>query len=131
MHTTTDQADLAHQEARARDLLGNGQPLEALRCGIGEHMAGEFERVPLHHREGMARYVLWGIKPGSFLTAVLCNDLYGALARMDVGAENLWQLAFTLARAAPADSYGSVTAVREWCASGGVFGRARNSDSKE
>lgn len=37
------------------------------------------DKVPEHLREGLARYVIHGIIPGSFLQAVISNDLHGAI----------------------------------------------------
>jgi hypothetical protein len=40
-------------------------------------------RIPEHMRGGIIRYIDHGIEPGHFLTAVICNDLKGAVARGD------------------------------------------------
>jgi len=42
--------------------------------------------VPSHLAGGLARYYLTGIMPGGFLTAVLSNDLRGAINNGDVEA---------------------------------------------
>lgn len=43
-----------------------------------------YQKIPVHYMlSGMQRYVEHGIEPGSFLTAVLCNDLKGAVANAD------------------------------------------------
>lgn len=39
--------------------------------------------LPDHMKKGMKNYLEHGIEPGSFMTAVLCNDLKGAIARAD------------------------------------------------
>lgn len=39
--------------------------------------------IPPHTREALENYIEHGFKPGSFLFAVLCNDLMGAFARAD------------------------------------------------
>ena len=45
-----------------------------------------YQKVPVHYMlSGMKRYVEQGIMPGSFLTAVLCNDLKEAVAHADAG----------------------------------------------
>lgn len=41
------------------------------------------DRIPHHMRDGLKRYMLNGIDPGSFLYAVLCNDLKGAVGKAD------------------------------------------------
>jgi hypothetical protein len=39
--------------------------------------------IPDYMREGIARYIDHGIKPGDFLTAVISNDLKGAFRQAD------------------------------------------------
>lgn len=45
--------------------------------------AAGYEAVPQHTIEALERYVFHGLEPGSFLMAVLCNDLAGAVGRAD------------------------------------------------
>ena len=43
-----------------------------------------YQKIPVHYMlSGMQRYVEQGIEPGSFLTAVLCNNLKEAVANAD------------------------------------------------
>ena len=42
------------------------------------------QTIPKYMREGIERYVNHGIPPGSFLTAIICNDLSEAVANADV-----------------------------------------------
>lgn len=42
------------------------------------------DRIPDYTLESLERYYKHGLAPGSFLTAVLSNDLLGALATADV-----------------------------------------------
>jgi len=44
---------------------------------------GEFASIPEHMQGALRRYVLEGIAPGHFLTAVICNDLKGAVGNAD------------------------------------------------
>lgn len=44
---------------------------------------GEYAQIPQHMQLALRRYVLEGIKPGDFLTAVICNDLRNAVFRAD------------------------------------------------
>ena len=39
--------------------------------------------VPNHLHDGLVRYLVYGIRPGHFLTAVLENDLRAAVIRAD------------------------------------------------
>jgi hypothetical protein len=43
--------------------------------------------IPTRTKNALDRYVNHSILPGDFLTAVLCNDLFGAMAYAD--SENL------------------------------------------
>lgn len=42
-----------------------------------------FTAEPAHIRGGIVRYIDEGIAPGSFLTAIICNDLIGACGKAD------------------------------------------------
>jgi hypothetical protein len=44
---------------------------------------GEYAVIPELTRAGLERYVLHRIKPGQFLSAVICNDLRNAVSRAD------------------------------------------------
>lgn len=39
--------------------------------------------IPEYMHDGIVRYIKDRIKPGHFLTAVICNDLFDAVARAD------------------------------------------------
>lgn len=43
----------------------------------------EYAAIPDYIQDSIRRYVENHIRPGGFLTAVLCNDLYGATGRAD------------------------------------------------
>lgn len=71
--------------------------------------------VPEHLRGGLVRYFSDGILPGSFLQAVLCNDLEQAVRRAAPGAVGaLPSLVGVLNTCAPRASYGSRAAVLAW-----------------
>lgn len=44
---------------------------------------GQYANIPEHMREALRRYVEDGIQPGSFLTAIIRNDLCEAVNRAD------------------------------------------------
>ena len=46
-------------------------------------MSRDYSALPEHMREGMQLYIEHGVLPGSFLQAVLENDLMGALRNAD------------------------------------------------
>ena len=39
--------------------------------------------IPEHMMEGIKNYTDHGLEPGSFLTAIICNDLKGAVGKAD------------------------------------------------
>jgi len=71
--------------------------------------------VPEHLRAGLVRYVADGILPGSFLQAVLVNDLTQAVLRADPSSlAGLSALVTLLVDHVPAVAWGSRTAVLAW-----------------
>lgn len=98
-----DLATLEHQAARAKDLLRVGQPTEALRLGLGDFPASYLPRyVPEHCRHGMAAHLLFGAETGTFLYAVLSNDLMKACGHADdINQPLLFRYALFLHNAAP------------------------------
>ena len=69
----------------------------------------DYSKVPVHYMlSGMQRYVEHGIEPGSFLRAVLENDLHQAVAYAD--SENmkaLWEWCMFIYTDIPASIWGS------------------------
>jgi len=81
------------------------------------HIVGELprSRVPEHLREGLVRYFADGILPGSFLQAVLVNDLMSAVMRADpFSLVSVGHIAAFLVDHAPAGAWGSREAVLAW-----------------
>jgi hypothetical protein len=63
------------------------------------------------------RYILHGIPPGSFLSAVICNDLREAFARADdENAENMRQWVQFFYNYAPSGCWGSPEKFSAWMA---------------
>jgi hypothetical protein len=78
---------------------------------------GGYEKIPAHMQAALRRYVLEGIKPGDFLTAVICNDLRNAVGRAD--SENLPLLSLYVMwfyNIAPGTCWGSHEAMLKWLA---------------
>ena len=76
---------------------------------------GEYSVIPDRMREALTRYVIDKIQPGSFLTAVICNDLRDAVNHAD--EENLGLLKLYLRwfyNVAPAGCSGGYTAMKNW-----------------
>jgi hypothetical protein len=70
---------------------------------------------------GLRRYIEHGISPGSFLTAVLSNDLRGAFECADDENRQIieWYVRF-LYNYAPSGCWGSRARFDVWCAHGGL-----------
>jgi hypothetical protein len=77
--------------------------------------------IPEHMVGGLRRYIEDGIKPGSFLCAVLTNDLRGSVECADsVNMYRLPNYIRFLHNYAPYGSWGSVEAFNEWSAHKGL-----------
>lgn len=71
--------------------------------------------VPDHTRGAIERYVFDRYEPGSFLTAVLCNDLMAAVARAD--SQNymaLKEICQFIYNEVPSSAWGSPKNVANW-----------------
>lgn len=80
-----------------------------------------FKGIPDYMIGGLRRYIENGIPPGSFLTAVLSNDLMGAFAKAD-STNTVAMVAYArfLYAYAPHDCHGSPAKVRAWMDKGGL-----------
>lgn len=88
--------------------------------------SADWTLIPEHMREGLRRYLDDGVPPGSFLHAVLANDLVEAFIRADpVNRGRAGDYAAFLWRHAPANAWGSHEAVAAWIKTGGLNGRSQ------
>jgi len=73
--------------------------------------------VPEHMHDGVIRYLLHGLPPGSFLIAVLSNDLKGACDRADVANRvALYRYVKFLYNYVPLAAWGTPAHVTAWLA---------------
>jgi len=71
--------------------------------------------IPPHLHDGLIRFLDRGIEPGSFLTAVLENDLLGAIKHGDAEAiAGLPHIVKFLWNKCPGNAWGSPETVRAW-----------------
>lgn len=78
-----------------------------------DYAAGDL--LPEHMRGGMQRYIENRIEPGSFLKAVLCNDLMEAMGWADdINRHRVFGICMWLYNYAPPACYGSPENVRAW-----------------
>ena len=79
--------------------------------------------VPEHIQGALKRYIDRGLEPGSFLGAVLSNDLIGAVVRADaVNKPAIPDIVTFLSLYVPAACWGSKTAYWDWMKRGGLCG---------
>jgi hypothetical protein len=65
--------------------------------------------------EGLERYVRYRIPTGSFLRAVLSNDLMGAMGKADEeNREDIFEICQYIHNHLPIACHGSPKAVKEW-----------------
>jgi hypothetical protein len=84
------------------------------------------QRLPDHIRNGLYQYVQFGTMPGSFLKAVLENDLQLAFrfAERDM-VPHIQAIASYIYWEVPGPCHGSPDAVQEWSRQGGEVGRSK------
>lgn len=86
-------------------------------------MREAFQAIPLHMQDGLALWINYGIPPGSFLMAVLENNLMEAFRSADqINRHHLFQYANFLYNFAPSSCHGSPEKVRDWAKMGGLEG---------
>lgn len=75
-----------------------------------------YDLVPVDYMaDGLAMYLEVGIAPGSFMTAVLCNDLKGAVARADdTNRRFIYEWVYWLYNYAPTGSWGGPDEFQNW-----------------
>ena len=73
--------------------------------------------IPDYMMGGLTRYINEGIRPGHFLTAVICNDLSVAVGKADdINIDNLPAFAAYLYNEAPSPCWGSKEKMEAWIA---------------
>lgn len=71
--------------------------------------------VPEHARESLDNYFVRGYKPGSFMEAVICNDLFNAVCRADsTNRSHLHNIIMWMINNAPPAAYGNPIAYKNW-----------------
>ena len=81
-----------------------------------------FSPVPDHTREALERYFLYAFEPGSFVKAVLCNDLVSSVARADhFNKPAIAGIVEWIVNNAPDGSWGHEDYYKEWIAKGPAY----------
>ena len=100
-------------------------PVATYQAFRGTHEADELRKLPAHVQPGIARYVICGIKPGSFLRAIFADHFENAAHRADdTNAASLPAFRDFLENGCPASCWGSPEQVQTWCEQGGIIGFA-------
>ena len=87
--------------------------------------------LPAHMHDGAIGYVNKGYCPGSFLNAVLRNDLIAAAETADdINREYLYGWACFVYNAVPMAARGSQEAIDNWIKSGGLNGQCERSEGQ-
>lgn len=84
---------------------------------VEEWFISDYARIPERVQEAIKRYLIDRLRPGDFLTAVICNDLRNSISRAD--GENLELIPLYVGwfyNRAPAKSHGSPEAFEAWLA---------------
>lgn len=90
---------------------------------LPSHIVEGMRHLPEHMHGSIQRYLLNGIPPGSFLTAVLENDLMEAFGRADDdNREALFEWVRFIYNYAPTGCHGSSEKVSAWISRGGLCG---------
>ena len=88
-----------------------------------------YEGIPAHMRSGTKLYIENGIPPGSFLTAVICNDLFLACGKADdINRHVLWEWCKFFYNEAPSTCFGSPEKMNKWMNHRGLDGIAKQTD---
>lgn len=85
--------------------------------------ADHIDLVPRHMHDAVALWIVHGIEPGSFLTAVICNDLQGAVGQADdINRNCLVKWVRFFYNYVPHQCWGSEDRARAWAEVGGGRG---------
>ena len=81
-----------------------------------------FSKVPEHTRGALERYFLYAVEPGSFVKAVLCNDLISSVARADhFNKPAIAGIVEWIINNAPEGSWGHEDYYKEWINKGPAY----------
>lgn len=102
-----------------KELLERGKEIERWRDDMKPRLT---RMVPFHLQDGLIHHCLHGRMTGSFLTAVMENDLLEAVCRGDqesiAGLKDIVQFLYNYS---PPGCWGSPAKVKEWRAQQGLW----------
>ena len=72
--------------------------------------------IPDHTQETLERYLVYGLRPGGFVSAMLAMDMQAALNSADQwNREAMHSIGFWIMHYAPPGSWGSYEQIETWC----------------
>jgi hypothetical protein len=81
---------------------------------FNQNRDGDFY-LPVHLQKTMSDYIIYGLNPGGFCTAMLANDLHRAVFSADVlNRKLIYEIARWIDIECPRDSFGSYERVENW-----------------
>lgn len=90
----------------------------------------DYSKLPSHIQGGARRYIEHGVKPGDFLTAVICNDLKESFGRADeINTARMFDIVDFFYNEAPAGCWGSKGRMKDWIERGGWEGIDKSNSS--
>ena len=105
--------------------------LEAYEKHLGPDWAEGLHALPDYMIGGIVRYVLHGIPAGSFMDAVISNDLFTAVGKADiVNREYLHAYCNFFYNHAPSTCFGSKDKRDAWIKQGGIIGMSAALETK-
>ena len=76
-------------------------------------------QIPLYMHEGLINYVVHHIRPGSFLQALISNDLFAAASKADdVNKDHLYEYVVFFYNWSPGACWGSPEKMEAWIKQG-------------
>lgn len=87
--------------------------------------------IPQRMRPGVLRYIMDGIPPGDFLTAIFENNFYEAICMADSENRTYFREYAMMLNAVPMGCWGSREVVNQWIRVGGLHGIQREKEGKE
>lgn len=101
--------------------LADTDPVGLYRAHLGD-AADRLATLPEHMLPGIVRYVLFGVKPGSFLCSMMAGDIPLAMRRADAAnVAALPSYVEFIRSGCPSNCRGGSRSVRDWCEAGGLL----------
>lgn len=72
--------------------------------------------LPAHTQESLRNYILYGMHPGGFISALLAGDLFRIVTNADTTNRHyIWQITRWVMFNAPEECWGNYAKIDDWC----------------